>query len=396
MKLLFWKTTKKNSTDNTDTTKTAREIRREKIKDAAVTSIRMPAQATYNVAKTSIMAPVHATEAARKQMKEKSLTDWLDKLSYFRIFLLWLSVVLFFTTIYFVTAINTDYLVYSNDRTPVQGISEILYFSVVTSTGTGYWEIMPIGPLKALSFIESLFGLVILAVITSKIVSMKQNVILGEVYDLSFSGRLNTLRSSLLLFRQNLSRLANRIEDGVAKKREIHDLTIYLASVEDVLTEAHSIFEKTDKSKFLKKIDPINTELIFNSVLTSFERLNELLMLMNNKKKEWRREPIMVKLERCIAANELLYTKLTPNRGLPKKAINDIITANDKTIASIRAEMTKIVEKDDNLKKYYDKHDDPNIPNVIEDLVKEIKADETAKTDELQKDADKDNLAPQA
>jgi len=78
------------------------------------------------------------------------------------------------------------------------------------------------GFFKLISIFEVVFGLLLLAFVTSKLVSIKQDVILNEIYDISFNERLSMVRSSLLLFRQSLSRMMEKIEEiGKAKEAEL-------------------------------------------------------------------------------------------------------------------------------------------------------------------------------
>ena len=79
----------------------------------------------------------------------------------------------------------------------------------------------------------------------------------------------------MLLFRQNISRLISKVEEEVIRKREIHDLYAHLSSLEDILNEIQFLMEKPEERRFTKVIDPLNTELIFISIIHSFERFSE-------------------------------------------------------------------------------------------------------------------------
>ncbi len=86
----------------------------------------------------------------------------------------------------------------------INNLPDSIYFSFVTATTTGFGDFLPQGWFKLIVIAEVICGLLLLALVTSKLVSIKQDILLKEIYDMSFYERINRLRSGLLLFRQNL------------------------------------------------------------------------------------------------------------------------------------------------------------------------------------------------
>jgi hypothetical protein len=216
-----------------------------------------------------------------------------------------------------------------------------IYFSFVSATTTGFGDIIPFGWFKLISIFEVVCGLMLLAVVTSKLVSIKQDAILNELYELSFTDRVNKLRSSLLLFRQNIDRIISRIEEGAPRKRDINTIYIHFSSFEDTLRETLTIMEKPTDKNFIKGVDPVNMELIYNSIINSFEKINELIGVFNISRIEWRTDLNIKLTEECISIDEKLFGKLNLSEKIMQNTINDLNSRKNIAISQLRAELHK-------------------------------------------------------
>ncbi|MBI2523367.1 two pore domain potassium channel family protein, partial [Candidatus Woesearchaeota archaeon] len=112
-------------------------------------------------------------------------------------------------------------LLYVLKNNAVDDLTDSIYFSFVTATTTGFGDIIPFGYFKIVAVMEVIFGLLLLSVVTYKLVSLKQDIISSEIYEISLNERISRLRSSLSLFRQNLDALISKVDDGTIKKRSI-------------------------------------------------------------------------------------------------------------------------------------------------------------------------------
>lgn len=274
------------------------------------------------------------------KLKSRGFNTWLDKLTFFRIFLIWATIIVIFGFVYYFFADNHSFLFYNPRNNTVRGALDSIYFSFITATSTGYGDILPSGFFKVISIFEVIFGLMLLAFVTSKLISIKQDVILSEVYEISFNEKINRLRSSLLVFRQNLSRIINKVEDNSVRKREINDIYIYISSFEDTLNEIKSLIGTSSQNYFKKVLDPLNTELLFNSVLNSFEKLNELITILNEAKSDWRRDITLDLINRCISLNDALFAKFNSSKNLAEKNIIDLNSQKHKIIEMIKNGLT--------------------------------------------------------
>ncbi|MFH1607324.1 MAG: potassium channel family protein [Nanoarchaeota archaeon] len=278
-----------------------------------------------------------------KRFNRKRFSTWIDKLGFTHILIIWVLIIIFFGLIYWVFQFNGSFLKY-NAGGSVQSISDSIYFSFVTATTTGFGDITPSGVLKLLAVFEVLFGLLLLAVVTSKLVSIKQNYILEEIYELSFTDRVNRLRSSLLLFRQNIDRLISKIEEKSVIKRDLSHIPSQLSSFEDLLSEISSLITKTDTNTFAKNIDPVNAKLIFNSIMNSFEKIEELIEIMNVAGLEWKKDMTINLVTRCLTLNDELFLILNSSKLL-KEDIKDLNSHKDEITKKLMNNISRNLQK---------------------------------------------------
>jgi len=260
---------------------------------------------------------------------------WLDKLSFSRILIIWIVIILIFGASYLILASSESFLAYP-DGTKIDTYFDAIYFSFVAATTTGFGDILPNGLFKVIAIFEVVFGLLLLALVTSRLVSIKQDAILNEVYEISFNERINRLRSSLLLFRQNTERLVVKAEENTLKSRDFEMAESYIYSLRDVLEEILSVLFKTKRnSLFVKKLDPVNSELIFNSVLNSFSKLNELFELANENKVKYGDKISIDLVGNCVKLCENIFVNV-PINAIGEKKSDELLKRKDKILSDLK------------------------------------------------------------
>jgi len=253
----------------------------------------------------------------------------------FSIFFIWTGVVTLFGIFYYFFTSRFSALFFTPTQKPVRGIFDHIYYSFITATSTGFGDIIPLGLFKIISIIEVIFGLLLLAFVTSKLISIKQDVILNEIYEISFNERISRIRSSLLLFRQNISRTIHKIDDESIRKREINDIYIHIHSLEEVLGQVPFLIGRKEKKHFTKAIDSVNAELLFNSIINSFKRLHELITILDLNQLEWRRDVVINLIKKCVRLNESLFERLKELKNLSEDRVKDLTSRNQKWIKFI-------------------------------------------------------------
>lgn len=274
-----------------------------------------------------------------EQIRNKKVINWLDKLTFFRILVLWALVIIAFGVIYHILQTNSSYLFSVYKQSPVEMIKDSIYFSFVTATTTGFGDIVPIGEFRWITIFEVIFGLILLAVVTSKLVSIKQDAILSELYDISFNERITRLRSSLLLLRQNTDKIITKIEDNSIKQSEVRNVYTYFSSLEDSLTESLNLITNSGRSHFVKKLDSVNAELIFNSIISSLDKLHELISILIQKNIEWKTEINVLILKKCMLINENLFNQVGISKILTKQTLQDLNSQKNSAVDLIKTEL---------------------------------------------------------
>ena len=275
------------------------------------------------------------------RINRRNISNWLDKVTFLHILGIWLSVVFAFAVIYFFLPTKTSFLYSVLQKQPIASFLDALHFSFMSAATVSFGNLLPFGYFKLISMVEILFAFLLLAVVTSKLVSIKQDIILGELYEISFDERVNQIRSNLLLFRQNLDRLMAKIEEKSFQRRQIEGVHTHITSLEDVLGEIRTLVTKQGHYHFIKHIDSVNAELIFNSIVASFERLGELLEIMNKKKITWKTEVNMLVLKKCLEVNDSLFTQVHASTLLTHEIANELNFQKNKALEGVQKEMEK-------------------------------------------------------
>jgi len=234
----------------------------------------------------------------------------MDKATFPVILTVWLSITLLFGIGYFVFTSDYSHLTYTVDNSRVLSIADTIYYSFITGTTTGFGDIVPTGIFKGVSIVQVIICWLLLAVVTSRLVSIKQDAILTELYDISFKERINRLRSSLLLFRQSLDRITTALEEKEFKSKELKSVNTYLSSFDYTLSEIKIAIDSNKNNRYTKDIDSVNSEILFNSTLNSFEKLDEMILLLDKEKIEWKKELSIGLMAKCIKSNDELFSTL--------------------------------------------------------------------------------------
>lgn len=212
------------------------------------------------------------------------LVKWLDHLTFPRIFLLWAIIILLFALGYFYLATDVSTLIHSKDNLPISNLSDCIYFSFITATTTGFGDITPVGSFKLFAIFEVVVGIILLALVTSRLVSIKQNVILDQIYDISISDNVNRLRLSLSTFINNLNDLTISLQEDTPNYKEVQEINFLFLQYEDILKKIISLSSNGGKL-YAKSLNFLDNELLIYNLLNSLERITLFFEVVKQSKK---------------------------------------------------------------------------------------------------------------
>jgi hypothetical protein len=159
------------------------------------------------------------------------------------------------------------------------GLMNSIYFSFVTSSSLGYGDITPQGVSKILVIFEVIFGLSVLSLFVSKLVTRKQELLLQSIYHTSFEQKSHNLRAGLYHLREGLELLMQKIENSTIGKNELTDgINLKLLSFYTHISELIELLNDDNHIKVLDK------EKLILHLLLSLKTFNNLFVILFRKK----------------------------------------------------------------------------------------------------------------
>lgn len=269
------------------------------------------------------------------------LVRFLDKVSFAQVFAFWILIIIIFGGIYFFVASSPgNSLKYGSDiiKLNTEGFIDSLYFSFITATSLGYGDVVPLGISKFLSGLEVILGLIVYGLLISKLVGVKQEVLLEEVYDISYEDVIDRLRSGLYLFRADISRVLEKVETDTIKEREIKDLWILFSGLDTTLLNIRNLIMPHKSEKFYhKKIDIFRLELFLNSIQLSMNKILELLRTLKSHGLDWHDGLLVTSIEEDVKAVKEIVEYQSKKSN--EKRVTDKLDELDKTTRTIDSEL---------------------------------------------------------
>ena len=164
----------------------------------------------------------------------------------------------------------------------VHGFWTVIYYSIITATGTGYGDIVPIGYSRIFAAIESFSGLILLAVFVSKLLSHRQDLALKDVHEISFQTALHNMREDLYVARKDLDMGINAAElKSRLSEPEWNQLTVAFQQIAHLLEEIPDFYVEDNK---LYTIDHRREHLLMEAVERTFSRILKLLETLRDQR----------------------------------------------------------------------------------------------------------------
>lgn len=293
-----------------------------------------------------------------KKSSSRDLLRSLPKTSFSELFGLWILVILFFGVLYFLfLSSDVGYLMYDGQKIQpdLKGFGNSIYYSFITATATGYGDIVPFGLLKFIVIIEVIVGLLFFGTIISKLVSSKQEIILEELYEISFEDRVNKIHSNLSSYRKDIKSQLIKLNEGLLTNREIGRLWLNFLYLDEELIKSLKILYPLDKSQeYVKIIDDEKIEILvysldnsLNVTISFLEKLNEYEIKWHHAKNMSTLDSIKTSLEHVLEHN---VTKKVEDR------IDDAYNSISKNLDKLKKEIKiKVDIEESDLKNWMEK-----------------------------------------
>ena len=275
----------------------------------------------------------------RMERRIRGLQSWIDKLTFPRIFGVWFFVIFSFGLIYLYAQTPESYLWYAVGEHKVGTLGDAVYFSFITATTTGFGDIIPFGFFKFLTVIEVVCGWLLLAAVTMRLISIKQDIIIGELYEMSLRNEIAGLRTSLRLFRQKMDEFIARLEEGTLKKRSFNDLYRNLASFEENLMRVRTVIPEDAGHDFKKKLEEEDIEILLNSVLNSFEKIDELAKVKSNSEFRLNSGTAIKHISASINICDSIFQRANQSKLLRPEIMEGFSSRKEQLITSLKAEI---------------------------------------------------------
>ena len=282
-----------------------------------------------------------------KNRNHRFILDIIDRTSFPTIFFIWITLIVVFGMIYNLTnlmSLEGNYLQTEDGHSIITGIIDYVYFSFITATSTGYGDIVPVGVgMRALSIINIVFGVLMMAIVTSKLVSLKQEKLLEQIYHLSFSEKINRLISGLAIFRHEADGIIDDIKQNEFDRKHMFSLRMNLSSLKHNLEEIKS--ELASRHSISRSEEQMHIEQIMSRMSQVFEKLEDVVKLMGSKNFAFRNAYILEEIYKVTNIGEHVIDSIKKDHPIFSNKVEETLkylTNIRKTIMGFR-----IISKDD-------------------------------------------------
>ncbi|ALM11224.1 MAG: Ion transport 2 domain protein [Candidatus Peribacter riflensis] len=218
-------------------------------------------------------SPNNGRPRLHQRLAEKIIT-----LPYTALFSLWFVLAALFAAAYALLAVFAPEHAPQAllDQGPLRLIGNSLYYSVITSTTTGYGDIVPMGFSKFLSCIQSVVGFFLLAVFVTKLVSQQQELAVRQMHKLTYEDVFHNTREGLFVIRNDFDRLIQKVEQREPLTLEDwDDLAIAFKQGQSLLLEIPEFYSPEEVG--LYTIDERREQLLQEAVHRTLHRINQLI-----------------------------------------------------------------------------------------------------------------------
>lgn len=206
------------------------------------------------------------------------LAEKITTLPYTALFMLWFTLAALFALSYALLAIFAPSHAPQGllNLEPLRLIGNSLYYSIITSTTTGYGDIVPMGFSKVLASIQSIVGFFLLAVFVTKLVSQQQELAVRQMHKLTYEDVFHNTREGLFIIRKDFDRLIVKVEQRETLiEEDWEDLATAFKQGQSLLLEIPEFYSPEEVG--LYTLDERREQLLQEAVHRTLHRLNQLI-----------------------------------------------------------------------------------------------------------------------
>ncbi|MFC1697808.1 potassium channel family protein [Nanoarchaeota archaeon] len=264
----------------------------------------------------------------RKSIFRFNFSDFFDKVSFKKLFVIWIGVIFIFGIIFFAASYFLDQPITADEDSitdDTTGLYNSMYFSFTTAATVGYGDITPVGYAKVIAVIEAIIGLLIYGMVISKLVSVKQEKLLLEIHTMSQREQKTRLRSAFFLYRSDVNKFLDKVHNKSITAREVKSIWTIFANLEAALMDATRIIKKDPET-----FDGFDSELVVNTIELSLAKTDDFIKKLNRKKHNWKTRTAVDVIKSIITTSTELvghyekYPNLTANTDDIKELIKQI------------------------------------------------------------------------
>jgi len=270
---------------------------------------------------------------------QERLERLISSVDFDRIIIVYFMLILAFAALFFfLTYISAgNGIAYSNRQISLDlgGFLDALYFSFVTSTSLGYGDIHPIGISRLFSIVEVVVSLIIFGILVSKLLSVKQERILEEIYEISFQGRVTRVLSGLYDFRAEIDRITSKLgKEGLSTEEtdelmqdietNMHLLSSYLVDMDRILLK--------EGGEHVKKLSDFRADIILDNLHSSIAKIEDLIAVLKARDVSWKSAPLMRNMNSIFSTTENICVDCINGKYENIQAVIDELRRHSRTL----------------------------------------------------------------
>lgn len=268
----------------------------------------------------------------RKRYTPLGVIEHLSTLSYSTLFTLWFLMVIGFGGVFaLISWFAPEHGLTNIGREPsMNGLLSAIYFSLITSSTSGFGDIVPIGFSRVLVSVEIMMSVFGVGIFISKISSAQQEISLREVHKVSFDNVTRQIREELFILRRDFDlMLAEAKEDGKLLEKSWQNLLTACHVAEMRIEDIPQLYSAPE----LYVIDEKRERILIDSVLRTLKQITQVIDAAK-KTKGWKSHKEeaheLESLQRCIS------------EFLPKWRIKSPYNRNNKAFDEVKKQLLVI------------------------------------------------------